>query len=385
MGILCLAFLVPASVLLLQTGRKQDETRTVFQSNFELSASSLPVLEAEDSPYFSRQTLANPDGSQTRLLRYRSDQSLVKLQLGKSGLLSQVESYRTVDGKEELAYRASYDKMGRRILHAEYFDAAGRLESSVERKPDGSEQHCFYRHGQILRRVELLASGVQLTKDYEHGKLVSESRLEPPASSSDLVFWDQDKSKVRLKVKMLGARLASWEYYLEDGSLEHSGKVLEDESLEFSYFEKGKLKRRQIWRLVGEDWERSYYGLAYSELLAADSKTVEHKVYLRSNGSLKSHQRFNNKDGHLEMEREFDLEGRVARVEDFNANGSSKQLWVFPASGNRSRGFVPTGMRQYPGGDDKIGYVYDLDGEPFRHAVSERHPWSFFQHQGSSN
>jgi hypothetical protein len=225
----------------------------------------------------------------------------------------------------------------------------------------------------------LAVDGTQTRLNYADDGSSTTETTPPPAATHDLFWWDAAKKDVRLRVHMLGARLAGFEYFERDGKVEHSGKVLADGSLEFSYMEKGKLRKRQVWQLVGEDWERSYYGLSYSELLADDGKTVEHKVWLHSNGYLKRHERYNAKTGKLEMGRDFDLEGRTARVEDFTETGASKQVWVFPASGPRSRGFVPTGMRDYPGSDEKVGSVYDLDGTPFMHSVLDRHPWAFFQ------
>lgn len=339
---------------------------------------SMPVLEDEDSPFFSRQTLVSGTGGSLQVLKFRKDQSQARLHFGKSGLLESVEVWNQEQGKENmrLAYRAIYDASGRRIQHSEQFDSMGQPETKVERAADGSETFSFFRQGSLIRKTEHGLGGV-LSIDYKNG-VESARRLEAhQESSQDLIWWDKEKTKLRLRVKQVSGRLDSCEYFSPDSQLEHTVKVQPDSSLLFSYFEKGKLKRRQTWSFLGEDWERAYYGLSYCEALADDEKTVEHKVWLRSSGSLKRHERFNGKTGKLEMERTFDRDGRVDYVRDFKESGESKQVWIFPISDPRSRGFVPTGMRSYPGGDEKIGFVYNLNGSPFARALSDRQPWQF--------
>ena len=103
-----------------------------------------------------------------------------------------------------------------------------------------------------------------------------------------------------------------------------------------------------------------------------DGVTIEHKVWVRSNGALLRHERFS-KTGVLEMRREFDTEGRMVSSEEFKDGKSEVHVYQL-----RSRGFVPDGLRSYPGGNDKIGYVYDLDGKPFQHSVNDPQSWSFF-------
>lgn len=338
-------------------------------------------LEGEKSPYFSRQSVQLADGGREEISCYRSDKSVAHLFFNKDNRLERVEAYRQDETGRHLVYTGNYDPTGRRITRASYFDAQGRVETSIERAADGTQTHKFYRASVLIRETTLAADGTQTTRDIENK---SETTVQASVETKDLVFWDAEKKKTRLRVSTRAARLSTWEYFKDDGSLEHSGKVLADESLEYSYFEAGKLKRRQVWSLVGEDWERAYYGLSYSEAFADDGKAVEHKVWVRSNGSLKRHERYNAKSGKLEMERDFDEEGRVARVEDYTEKGESKQIWVFPRMGVRSRGFVPTGMRSYPGGDEKIGYVYNLDGQPFSHSVLDPHPWALFEQAGKN-
>lgn len=348
---------------------------SVFEPQFQ--SGNLPQLEDEtQSPYFSRQLKVDGGKKVEEILRFRGDQSVVHLFYGPGGLLCRVEAFRAVGDKELPLYEADYAGDGRRIIKSRYYDANGSLEIAVERQEDGAELHSFYRDGKLLQQVQLGLDGTQSTLNFENGKLKS-SKTDPAGSQNQVVlFWDAARIKPRLKIHMLGARLASWEYFAENGKLAHSGQALSDGSLEFNYTDKGQLRCRQVWQLVGEDWERSYYGLYYSEKFADDGKTIEHKVWVRSNGSLKRHERYNGKSGILEMRREFDQEGRTSRVEEFNSDGSSKQIWS-SAPGSRSRGFVPDGMRAYPGEDEKLGSVYDLDGKPFRHSVLDPHPWAF--------
>ncbi|MBX9688691.1 MAG: hypothetical protein K2X27_18430 [Candidatus Obscuribacterales bacterium] len=355
---------------------KEETAAKTFEP--QLTTLSLPELEAEDSPYFSRRKIW-VNGERQEILLYRKDQTVVHLYFGKESKLSRVEAYRRLDEKLRLAYKAEYDASGRRLLKSQTYDESGYLNAALERHSDGSELHRFYRAGRLLQSVDIAADGSETHCSYENENLISTLKVPAPQSSINLAYWDEAKKQLRLKVKMQGNRLAGWEYLDRKGQLEHSGKALSDGSLEFSYFKDGKLRVRQLWRLQGEDWERSYYGLAYSELLADDQKSVEHKIWLHSNGRLKRHERLNAKTGVVEMRRDIDLEGRVARQEDFKADGSSQSVIESPASGPRARAFCPDGMRAYPGYDEKLASPFQLDGIPFQHSVLDRHPWSFFQ------
>lgn len=377
-GLLSLVILAVTAFSLFYPGPADKSTGAAFEPFSQ--PLRLPILEDEASPYFSRELKMDNGQKREEVLCFRKDKSVAHLVFGEDGLLVKTKVYRQLSDRRQLVYEADYARDGRRINHARFYADDARLETEIERLLDGSEKHRFFRAGVLLQCVELAADGSQTTLSYDKkGAVRSSTKSSPPTASVDLVFWDKERSKVRLRIQTRGARLETWEYFGKDGSVEHSGKTLADGTLEFSYMDKGKLKRRQQWRLVGEDWERAYYGLAYSELFADDGKTVEHKVWLRSNGHLKRHERFDAKSGKLEMQREFDSEGRVARVEDFTIKGDGQKLWIFPASGIRSRGFVPTGMREYPGEDKEAGGVYNLDGNPFSHSVLDRHPWAFFE------
>ena len=358
--------------------RRGSGPATESERVFEPSVAELRLaqLEGEQTPYFSRDVRYNGVLKTEEILLYRKDHSIARLFYKPDGTLREVRCYRVEGDVQQLAYQAEYDKAGRRIAKALYYDHNGYVETRFERK-GAEEVYLFCRDGHELKSDSIAADGTQTSTVYAEGQAPSVTVQAPPPAAKDLVFWDAPKTRVRLRVQMQGARLKSWEYLASSGKSEHRGEVLADGSLKFEFLENGKVKRTQLWKLVGEDWERCYYGLFYSELLADDGKTVEHKVWVRSNGSLKSHERYNGKTGQLEMHRDFDVEGRVERVEDFNARGQIEKLWVFPPSETRSRGFVPTGMRDYPGEDKNAGNVYNLDGMPFSHSVLDRHPWAF--------
>ena len=380
-GFLSLSLLIAAGFYLtFSFGKPQAQPQQkVFEPQLHPASYGLPSLDDEKSPYFSRLSKELADGGRLDTMVFRRDKSFAQLFYTKENRLRRVEAYRFENEQRQLAYEAGYDALGRRILKARYYDDKGKLQTLVERQADGAQMHSFYRGDELIRQVTLAADGVQTTVNYENGKATGTQTVAAQTQSEELFHWDDAKKQVRLRVFTANSRLTSWEYFKNDGTLEHKGKVLPDESLEFSFFEKDKLKIRQVWRLVGEDWERSYYGLFYSEAFADDGKSIEHKVWVRSNGSLKRHERFNAKTGKMEMHREFDMEGRVERIEDLTETGESKQVWVFPFGRVRSRGFVPTGMRTYPGGDEKIGYVYNLDGKPFMNSVLDPHPWALFE------
>lgn len=377
---LFLLSLMFASVFLTCTGWRTAGNRDIQEFSPAGQESSLSfVLEDENSPYFSRQRSQNQLGGLTEVLKYRADESEAHLVYDKDGKLCRIRAFRKLAGGWRLAYEGSYDDAGRRLLESCYYDAGGKPETELSRRVDGSEHHRFYRDGKLVQVQELAVDGACTTVTYENGIEKARDCSKPSSTSQELLFWDKERKHLRLKVELSGARLKSWQYFERTGKLEHTGSILADGSLEFVYAEDGKANRRQVWRLVGEDWERAYYGLFLSETYAADGKTVEHRVFVRSNGSLKKHERYNPKNGILEMQREFDLEGRVASVEEFKENGERKQVWAFPAGSPRSRGFVPDGMRRYPGGDEKNGYVYNLNGAPFQSSVLMRRGWAFFE------
>lgn len=328
----------------------------------------LPQLEDEATPYFSRQQVVTPTGKE-EIRCFRLDKSVAHLFFDKDDKLTSVR----VEREDGLTlYRAEYDGSGRRITKSWRYGADGKVETLAECSADGSVKYSFFRGGVPLREETVYADGRVSTVEFSNaGK--SASSTSSTEASEDRVYWDKDQKLVRLRVKRRGQQIVSWEYFDQKGVSLHTGKALDDGSLEFRYNEKGKLNVRQVWRLVGEDWERTYYQLSYSEKFADDGVTIEHKAWVRSNGSLMRHERYS-KAGVLEMRREFDNEGRNSMQEDFKDGTSEVRHFQQP----RSRGFVPDGMRQYPGGDDKIGYVYDLDGRPFQHSVSDPHPWSFF-------
>lgn len=341
----------------------------------------LPLLESERSPYFSRQVLRQADGSRVEILCYRRDSSRSRLYFGTDGVLQRVETYCQAGANEMLIYEASYEKDGRRISRSCRYGLDGLPETRFERRNDGGEVYVFYRHGMLIQEVERLKDG-DLRK-LEHDGQKKTIRTEAQDLSRVLLFWDSAKTIPRLRIASRGGRLESFEYFRRDGKLEHRGQVIEDGGLEITYLDDaGKSKVRQVWRFLGEDWERPYYALASAEKFAFDGRTVEHKITLRSNGVLASHERFSSITGKLEMRREFDRDGRVARVEDYNESGQVQQLRVFPQSETRARGFVPDGMRSYPGADEKLGYAYRLDGKPFQHSVLDQHDWALFQVDG---
>lgn len=376
-------FVVSAGLLLAVIGLRigwGSSTQTSAVVEASVPALRLPMLESEESPYFSREVRYDGEHKVEEILSYRKDQSVARLLYWPDGkTLKTVECYRNDAGREQRVYVAEYDATGRWIIESVHYDGNGQKERVFVRDFAGKQSHHFFRAGKLIQKVEIDLDGSQTTTDYTSAEPLSLKIMPPPSQPENLVYWDAGKTQVRLRVAMLGSRLKSWEYLGRTGTLEHRGEVLADGSLKFEFLENGKIKRTQLWKLLGEDWERSYYGMSCTELLADDGKTVEHKVCLRSNGSLKSHERFNGKTGKLEMHRDFDLEGRVERIEDFTVTGTGQKLWVFPPSGARSRGFVPSGMRDYPGEDKAAGNVYNLDGMPFSHSVMDRHPWSFFK------
>lgn len=330
--------------------------------------SGLPQLEDEATPYFSKQQVVSATGKE-EIRCFRRDKSVAHLFFDKDNKLTSVR----VDREDGLTlYRAEYDGSGRRIKKSWRYGSDGKVETLAEGLADGSVKYSFFRGDMPLREETVFADGRVSTVEFTSaGKSASSSSS--TEISEDRVFWDKDQKQARLRVKRRGQLILSWEYFDQKGVSLHTGKALDDGSLEFRYNEKGKLNVRQVWRLVGEDWERTYYQLSYSEKFADDGVTIEHKAWVRSNGTLLRHERYS-KTGVLEMRREFDAEGRNAMQEDIKDGVSEVHHYQQP----RSRGFVPDGMRQYPGGDDKIGYVYDLDGRPFQHSVSDPHPWSFF-------
>lgn len=350
------------------------ENPKIFEPS--ISALRLPELESEQSPYFSRDRRYSGQLKLEEVLLFRKDRCVGKFYYRPDGTLREVRCYRTDGEGEQIAYFAEYDISGRRILQANYYNSKGQIETQYHRRGEEQVFH-FCKNGEELQMVKVSADGTQTSSTFAGRKTVSTVVLPGVLTTQDLIHWDSGKKKVRLRVTLQGTRLKSWEYFTAAGKLEHRGVVLADGSLNFEFLENAKVKRRQLWKLVGEDWERSYYGMSCSELLADDGKTVEHRVWVRSNGSLKSHERYNGKTGKLEMHRDFDLEGRVERIEDFDENGGSQRRLVFPPSGNRGRGFVPDRMRDYPGEDRSAGNVYNLDGMPFSHSVLDRHPWSF--------
>jgi hypothetical protein len=353
--------------------RNNDELQV-----FAAPAISLPALESESSAYFSKQNIARDYGRE-EILRFRSDGSTAHLFYGKNDILQKIQAYRLEHEELRLAYEAHYDAQGRRVLRSSSFASDGSLESKLERSSDGTETRCYFKKGTLSKRVELSSDGRQSSQVYEDGVVRQSELSAPPALTQELLYWDAAQKQLRLRVHLNGSELKSWEYFKRDGQLAHSATTLADRSLEFRYFEKGQLRRRQTGQFIGEDWERAYYALSNSVLYAEGGKTIEHSISLRANGHLLKHERFNAKTGVREMRRDFDNEGRVARIEEFDAEGQSKQVVDFPASSPRSRGFVPDGMRAYPGEEEKNESIYQLDGVPFQHSVLQRQSWSMFR------
>ncbi|MBX9724361.1 MAG: hypothetical protein K2X81_23330, partial [Candidatus Obscuribacterales bacterium] len=316
-------------------------------------AGSLPQLESEDSPFFSRQTKSEGGFKTEQIFCYRKDHSVVHLYYGKNNVLDRVVAYRDGDNKNSVAYEANYDASGRQIVSSRSYNVDGKLDTSIERQADGRETYQFFRAGQLIQTVEVAADGSSTKKNFENGKLKNEEKVAAPAETSDLVFWDAAKSQPRLRVKTAGGRLSSWEYLSRDAKVTQTGKVLPDGSLEFSYLDNGRVKVRQVWKLTGQDWERSYYTLRYSERLSEKTGSPEHCVWYRANGSYLKHERYNDTTGVLEMRRMLDNDNRVESVQDFVPTPYNKSIWE-PINGVRPRCFVPDGINARPGDENDV-------------------------------
>ncbi len=341
-------------------------------------AGSLPQLEGEDSPYFSRQTKTEGGFKTEQIFCYRKDNSVVHLYYGKNNVLDRVVAYRSGDDINSLAYEAKYDAEGRQIVSSCRYGADGKPETSIERQADGRELYQFFRAGQLVQTVEVAVDGSSTKKNFENGKLKNEEKVAAPAETSTLVFWDAAKTQPRLRVKTAGGRLSSWEYLSREAKVTQTGKVMPDGSLEFSYLDNGRVKVRQVWKLNGQDWERSYYSLRYSEVLNEKTQRPENCVWYRANGSYLKHERYNDDTGALEMRRFIDNENRVESVEDFGPTQVNKSIWE-PINGVRPRCFVPDGLNARPGSENDVESVFNLEGKPFTHSPLDVHPWSFFE------
>lgn len=336
-----------------------------------------PVIVAEPgSPFMWYQHFKNDKGKviETRA-GYRDNRLAFFLYNRTNGGLARVVIHHP-GAEAPVAFDAQYDEAGSSIARWQRYRSDGSLEMTMVRDSN-SETHTAYSSGGARQsQVETLADGSQKVKEFGlDGSVVRSSEVPAELREQVVAEWDLDGRKApRLKLRLKGVRIEGWEYLDRAGKLEHTATFVSGGAIEFNYPEDGKDKprRRQRYAAVAEDWVRVYYRLELGEVFYPDGKTVNHRVVMHANGMQKQHDRFD-KDGRLEAVRNFSPQMIQLRMEEFDvATGKSKGVWSSPPL-PASRGFVPDGIKNVPGWDEKAGPVYDFGGTPYMdHTAAQR-------------
>ncbi|MBY0552642.1 MAG: hypothetical protein K2W95_35495 [Candidatus Obscuribacterales bacterium] len=326
-------------------------------------------LTEPDSPFFTQQLVRDTSGKVVQMnVCYRDGRRAEFTFQGQEKLKHVTLWYADSDVK---AFEAEYENTGVRLQRWERRRPDGTIHTTLVRNPDRSEVYSFHRKDStLLQLVTIGADGSRTIADYaDNGTTVSALKTVLP-TASEVVVAEREvngKKMPRLKAKLIGAHIASLEYFDKEGKLAHTAEFQADGSLLFKYNKDGKLHRRQVYAVVGEDWQRQYYRLREASIFTADGKTVEHHVTMHSNGMQKEHRRYD-KEGKLEAVRLITAQMKQIRHEEFDPKtGATKSLHEWDPE-TASRGFVPDGIKDRPDDGDPLGDLYDFGGIPYMKA-----------------
>ncbi|MBY0358456.1 MAG: hypothetical protein K2W82_10690 [Candidatus Obscuribacterales bacterium] len=317
-------------------------------------------LNSESTPYFWRQ---NVNGEEHAAYR---DGRFGEFIIENERLLN-IRFYNTMDTeKRYLVYEATYDEAGLRIKQSAYFHANGNKDTSFMRYSDDSELTSFFNaEGKLIKSVRIETDGSQVSQTYAaDGVTISKTERISAEVREQILTYYADGS-CRIKLKLQGVRIASWQYFSKEGKLDHTASFEKNGAIKFMCYkpEDGSLLRSQVWEVTGEDWNRLYYSLAKAEVFQEKKpELVQHRATFYRNGRAKQHFRYSLK-GDLEAIRNFDITQQELCMEEFNENGESKGVFNYPVI---RRGFIPLGLRGDPGSEDENNPAYNFsDGIPF--------------------
>jgi hypothetical protein len=281
-----------------------------------------------------------------------------------NGTLEHFTNYSSAD-KKLITYAAEYDSKGLRIVSSKSYSNAGTLESTFVRHNDGNKETCFYRADQTLSfKKTVCPNGSSQTISYaDDGKSVlTQSNIASEPKQINVNAYGQIFIIPRLKVTAIGDNLNSWKYF--SGKNSHSAEFTPEGNLVFT-FHVNQAKFRQVWRLVGEDWYRTYYVLDYAEDFHAKTDVVYRRFTMHPRKRTPARIDVFRNNGLPMYCHHYGLSGEHLLTQAFKDNGELKgQFQNFGPLGKPKPVDIAEFMVNAPQ-DKSTGLGYRLTGELF--------------------
>lgn len=244
-----------------------------------------------------------------------------------------LKSYSAYDQKGNLFFQGQYEN-GARLFSYRVFDSDGKLKTQFQRLPDGSEQVLFFnKNGFCIGSCVTARDGSQVRSSRPSADKPAEITATAAKAEQKQLLKIQladGSDQYRLKVQLAGVRILSWQYLSAEGRIMHTGKFVDDESIEITLHDPaGNPAVQQTWKLQGEDWSGKIYKLAELKKLSS-SGSIESSILLWHDGQTPK-EISNYYWGHKNTTQLCDRQGKIYRHEYYDSNGSPTSGYDVPA------------------------------------------------------